>query len=101
MAGRAEHRADRQPDGRAGGKRAGAKRNGGDGASPSRASIPELPAVGLDAVGAAVLVCAADGTIVDLNRAAALLLGVDPVADPRRQPARSAAVGRDVGDRVG
>ena len=53
---------------------------GGDEASPSRASVPELPAVGMDAVGAAVLVCAADGTIVDLNRAAALLLGVDPAA---------------------
>ena len=34
----------------------------------------------MDAVGAAVLVCAADGTIVDLNRAAALMLGVDPAA---------------------
>ena len=58
----------------------GRERTGGDATSPSRASVPELPAVGMDAVGAAVLVCAADGTIVDLNRAAALLLGVDPAA---------------------
>ena len=32
----------------------------------------------MDAIGAAVIVCAADGTVVDLNRSAALFLGVDP-----------------------
>ena len=80
MAGRAEHMADRQPGGRAGDTDTGVERTGEGDASPARASVPELPAVGMDAVGAAVLVCAADGTIVDLNRAAAVMLGVDPAA---------------------
>ena len=78
MAGKAEHKTDKQPGSRKRATRAGGSHEGGDGTSPSRASIPELPAVGMDAVGAAVLVCAADGTIVDLNRAAAQILGVDP-----------------------
>ena len=78
MAGRAEHTADKQPGRRKRAARAGGSNAGGDATSPSRASIPELPAVSMDAVGAAVLVCAADGTIVDLNRAAAQILGVDP-----------------------
>jgi diguanylate cyclase (GGDEF)-like protein/PAS domain S-box-containing protein len=42
--------------------------------------VPEVPAVGMDCIGAAVLVCAADGTVVDLNRAAAVMLGIDPAA---------------------
>jgi diguanylate cyclase (GGDEF)-like protein/PAS domain S-box-containing protein len=78
MTGKAERKTDKQAGGRARATGAGGRRSGGDETSPSRASVPELPAVGMDAVGAAVFVCAADGTVVDLNRAAALLLGVDP-----------------------
>ena len=76
MAGKAKHTTDRQPGGRAGSE----THRRGRGVPFAAPSVPELPAVGMDAVGAAVLVCAADGTIVDLNRAAALLLGVDPAA---------------------
>jgi len=74
MAGKAEHRAKGQPGSRAAGDRAGA-----DTALP-RVRVPELPAVGMDVVAAAVLVCAPDGTIVDINRPAADLLGIDPAA---------------------
>ena len=95
MAGKAEYKVDRQPGGRA-----GQERSGGDETSPARVSVPELPAVSMDAVGSAVLVCAADGTIVDLNRAAALMLGVDPAAARGTSLQRGAAVGRDLGDRV-
>ena len=46
----------------------------------ARAKVPEPPSVGMDAIAAAVLVCSADATIVDLNEAAARLLAVDRAA---------------------
>ena len=46
----------------------------------ARAKVPEPPSVSMDAIAAAVLVCSADGTIVDLNDAAARLLAVDRAA---------------------
>ena len=75
MAGKAEHRATRQP-----GSREGTARDGRGESPLPRASVPEVPPVGMDSVAAAVLVCAPDGTIVDLNRMAAELLHVDPVS---------------------
>ena len=46
----------------------------------ARAKVPEPPSVSMDVIAAAVLVCSADGTIVDLNDAAARLLAVDRAA---------------------
>ena len=75
MSSGAERRTTGQPGSHATGDRAG-----GDKAPLPRARVPGLPAVGLDVVAAAVLVCAPDGTVVDLNRPAAKLLGIDPEA---------------------
>ena len=46
----------------------------------ARVRVPEPPSVGMDSIAAAVLVCSADATIVDLNEAAAGLLAVDRAA---------------------
>jgi diguanylate cyclase (GGDEF)-like protein/PAS domain S-box-containing protein len=46
----------------------------------ARAKVPELPSVSMDTLAAAVLVCSADATVVDLNEAAARLLAVDRAA---------------------
>jgi diguanylate cyclase (GGDEF)-like protein len=75
MASRAEHKTARQP-----GNHGAAIPSGGDGVSLPRARTPELPAVGMDVIAAAVLVCAPDGTVLDINRPAAGLLGIDPEA---------------------
>ena len=75
MAGKAKHTATGQP-----GSRAGTAPIGRSESPHPRASVPEVPTVGMDSVAAAVLVCAPDGTIVDLNRMAAELLHVDPVS---------------------
>ena len=75
MAGKAEHSTAGQP-----GSHAAKDRAGEDRASLPRARVPELPSVGMDMVAAAVLVCAPDGTVVDINRPAAKLLGIDPAA---------------------
>jgi diguanylate cyclase (GGDEF)-like protein/PAS domain S-box-containing protein len=54
----------------------GAQSPGGAAASSSAALRP-APPLDMDAIGAAVLVCTADAVVVDLNEAAASLLGID------------------------
>ena len=74
MAGAAKH-TETAPPGDGDGRDSGRGRRGE--AFASRAAVPGLPAVGMDSVAAAVLVCSADGIIVDLNGVAATLLHVE------------------------
>ena len=95
MATRAEHSTAGQPGGHAAGEPAGGER-----ASLPHTRVPGLPAVGMDVIAAAVLVCAPDGTVLDLNRPAAELLGIDP-RRPWQAAARGPAMGRHLDQRVG
>jgi hypothetical protein len=70
MIGRADHKTTQA------GREEGARRHRGVAAS-ARAVVPERPAADMDSVAAAVLVCSAHGTVVDLNGLAASLLGVE------------------------
>jgi diguanylate cyclase (GGDEF)-like protein/PAS domain S-box-containing protein len=56
------------------------------GRQPPRAGLPEAPTVAMDLVAAAIVVCAPDGTVTDVNRRAAQLLGIE----------RTAALGRHI-----
>ena len=86
MAGKAERRAHGQHGRPAAGDRTPRGRG-----SAAAARVPGLPAIGMDVVAAAVLVCTADGTIVDLNRPAADLLGIEPGRPGAGRCARSAS----------
>jgi diguanylate cyclase (GGDEF)-like protein/PAS domain S-box-containing protein len=55
----------------------GLPRSGREKTQVTHARVPEPPAVDMDAIAAAVLVCSADAIVVDLNGAAADLLQVD------------------------
>ena len=71
--------AERRTAGQPGSHKAGDPAGGARASLPHR-QVPGLPAVGMDVIAAAVLVCAPDGTVLDLNRPAAELLGIDAEA---------------------
>ena len=71
MAGTAKDRETPQPDN-------GSKERARQTGSPRpRAYVPEPPTIGSGDIDAALIVCAPDGTVIDLNRAAAGLLACD------------------------